>query len=521
MIHLLRRNLRLRAAAIIFLVGGLAGLCAALVSIPIVMSTERALMQRQSEALIDAVEDAVSTACFVDDRELAKQALAGLVKNPYLRGAEIRVDGRVIAAAGEARTAASVLSRAVHSPFSKSQVVCEIRVEPNETYTRERVYTSALRIAGLLAAQTAAVVLAALLAVGYFVTQPIRSISMSLHRIEAGAGGQIPMPRGHDADELGMLVRDTNHLISGFSGLIASERALRAQRERDEQRMRLIFENAETGLFTLADDGRLQSWNPACVSVLGGPLVGAAAPTLAQLLPSLAPALNALQQRCIERQRSVSEDFALREHDGQERWIQIVLTPASGGELQGLANDITDRKRAEEAAQELATTDSLTGAMNRLGLNRRLANMVAEHARDSARGFSLAMIDLDWFKQVNDTWGHEAGDHVLRVVAQRLERAVRRTDTVARLGGDEFVLLLDGVSEARAALTILEKVRDAVLAPIPLEGGAQARVGASIGVAVVSGAVHSPDELMRRADAAMYAGKKDGRNNTRVFSDTA
>ena len=519
MLRLIRRNLGLRTTAIILLVGGVVGIAFALAALPFVRAQERETMQRQSIALIDAVEGTVSTACFVDDRVLAKQALEGLVKNPYIRRADVRVANTAIAEAGGPPSGADYLSRPVHSPFSESETICEIRVEPSEALIRDVSYERAWRVAALMGGQMLAVVLAALMAVSAFVTWPIRRISDSLHRIEGKEGGQIPTPRGHDDDELGRLVRDTNALIAGFSGLIRTERSLREQRELDEQRMRLIFENAETGLFTLTGDGRLQSWNPACVRVLGGPQSPHESPTLGELLPSLAVPLDALRARCIERQRSVSEDFVLTEESGLQRWIQIVLTPAGGGALQGLANDISDRKRAEEAAQELAITDSLTGVMNRLGLNRRLANMLAEHTRDPARGFALAMIDLDWFKQINDTHGHDAGDHVLRVVAQRLERAVRRTDTVARPGGDEFVLLLDGVTEADAATAILNKVREAVLAPITLDSGADVAVGASIGVAMTCAATSAPDELMRRADAAMYGAKKEGRNAVRLYAE--
>ncbi|WP_183632586.1 diguanylate cyclase [Niveibacterium umoris] len=513
------RKIGLRTAAIVLAVSGVVGVGFTIGSIQYQQEQERAEVNRQVETLLDAISGTASAACFVSDKQLASETLAGLGGTRIIHRAAIRTrEGVMAVAGGRSMPSNPVITRAVNSPFSKTETVCQIEVELNDSHLRQRRFDVASRTAAMQGLQVLAVAIAVLLAVAMAVTRPIRRISLELHRIEGRPGGAVAIPPGHEHDELGSLVVDTNRLIDGMSRLITSERHLRELRERDEQRLRLIIENAETGIFTLDAEARMESWNPACVRVLGGPTRHDAHPTLEELLPELAAQIAALRQRVFERERSASGDFELRDAIGVSRWIQLVLTPSGEGTMQGLANDITDRKRAEAEAQELAVTDNLTGVLNRLGFERALKDRVASHARDRQDGFTIAMIDLDWFKQVNDTYGHDAGDHVLRTVSARLKRGLRRTDTLARLGGDEFVIVLDGVTDEATAVTILHKIRNTVLEPIELDGGAIAHVGASIGLTIANDELCGAEELLRRADVAMYEVKKAGRNDVRVTS---
>jgi diguanylate cyclase (GGDEF)-like protein/PAS domain S-box-containing protein len=170
-----------------------------------------------------------------------------------------------------------------------------------------------------------------------------------------------------------------------------------------------------------------------------------------------------------------------------------------------LAQDVTERKRAEEALRHQARHDSLSDLPNRTLLNERLDEALAAAAR-GRHDAALLLMDLDRFKEVNDTFGHHVGNLLLQRVARRLSGAVRANDTVARLGGDEFAVLLPAtdVAGARAVARALLAVLDA---PVELEGQAL-HVGASIGVALAPD--HGPDSrtLLRRADVAMYAAKR-------------
>ena len=175
--------------------------------------------------------------------------------------------------------------------------------------------------------------------------------------------------------------------------------------------------------------------------------------------------------------------------------------------------EANERLRENEALlQAIAHHDALTGLANRLLLHAHL-NQAIKRTQRSGKCFALMMIDLDGFKPINDTHGHDAGDHVLREVATRLTAGMREADLVARIGGDEFVVVLESVRESGAALQVGRKLIAGIGEPITLAGGAVVHVGASIGIAL-SGATGatSAENLLQIADEAMYAAKAAGKN---------
>ncbi len=204
-------------------------------------------------------------------------------------------------------------------------------------------------------------------------------------------------------------------------------------------------------------------------------------------------------------------------------WTTLTAVRAAQGEVThyvGTLTDISQRKAAEEEIRLLAFYDPLTGLPNRRLMNDRLQHSLAASARSGAGG-ALLFVDLDNFKDLNDTQGHEIGDQLLRQVAARLGGCVRSGDTVARLGGDEFVLLVEGLSpQASEAAAQAETVGRAVLQALgqgyPL-GGHTYHSSCSIGVALYADAQGSVDELLKRGDMAMYQAKGAGRNTLRFF----
>jgi diguanylate cyclase (GGDEF)-like protein len=143
--------------------------------------------------------------------------------------------------------------------------------------------------------------------------------------------------------------------------------------------------------------------------------------------------------------------------------------------------------------------------------------MLAQARRSTSQG-ALIYMDLDRFKPVNDTLGHDVGDLVLKEIAQRLLASVRESDTIARIGGDEFVVLLPSIESRQDASTVAEKIRAALALPF-LASGHTINIGCSVGIAVYP--EHGADEisLMKNADVAMYQAKQNGRNNVQVFDD--
>ena len=172
---------------------------------------------------------------------------------------------------------------------------------------------------------------------------------------------------------------------------------------------------------------------------------------------------------------------------------------------------LSAERRLLEQTKHMATHDNLTGLPNRALLMDRLSMALAA-ARRSGAMVALLFVDLDGFKTVNDTLGHEAGDLLLKAVASKLTACVRETDTVARFGGDEFVIVLTEVRARTAGVKVAKKVIEALSKAVPLNG-VETAMGASIGISFFPDHGKTPEELIKQADSAMYAVKNKGKNN--------
>jgi diguanylate cyclase (GGDEF)-like protein len=182
------------------------------------------------------------------------------------------------------------------------------------------------------------------------------------------------------------------------------------------------------------------------------------------------------------------------------------------------ARDITELKRAQHVVSQQALTDSVTGLANRNLLTDRVRQALVRLERRPGH-IALLFVDLDRFKEINDTHGHHVGDEVLCEIAHRLQVLARRGDTVARLGGDEFVILCDGIADPGDARAIASRAVSAAAEPIRLLHGL-VQVSASVGVVVTGDPRSDPAELLRSADAAMYRAKRSGRNAFRLWDRT-
>ncbi len=216
------------------------------------------------------------------------------------------------------------------------------------------------------------------------------------------------------------------------------------------------------------------------------------------------------QGECIGRRKS-GELFP--------KWLTVSAVPDDSGVLRHFVvnfSDITRLKDAEERWQRLAFYDSLTHLPNRVLFKDRLEQAMVRARRDAVP-LALLFIDLDEFKIVNDSLGHDAGDQLLCIAARRVEICVRQADSLARLGGDEFTVIMHGNPSDADVLHVCDKIIKAINAPFDL-GQQSVRIGASIGIARFPSDGDDPDTLLKHADTAMYAAKAAGRNTSRYYS---
>ncbi|HEV2112254.1 MAG TPA: EAL domain-containing protein, partial [Gammaproteobacteria bacterium] len=182
----------------------------------------------------------------------------------------------------------------------------------------------------------------------------------------------------------------------------------------------------------------------------------------------------------------------------------------------GVIADITDRKRAEQQVYQLAHYDNLTGLPNRALLRDRLGQAIHDAKRRDAK-LAVLFLDLDRFKTVNDSLGHETGDRLLQAVAARLRESMRDSDTISRQGGDEFLLILRDVADAHSVAHLAEKLLEVISKPYTL-GEYQLHITPSIGISLFPDDATDFDSLIRNADAAMYQAKENGRSSYQFFT---
>ncbi|HLQ31203.1 MAG TPA: diguanylate cyclase [Chloroflexota bacterium] len=312
-------------------------------------------------------------------------------------------------------------------------------------------------------------------------------------------------------------LRDRHGAITGALAVynsVTEQRKLERQVRQSEERFRALTEHASDLIVLQDTEGVILYASPSAERLLGQTLINSAR---SEFRDHIHPEdLDGLQKaygdvrphpgscvRCV---------FRCRAADGTWLWLEGIITnmldmPSVGGILMN-ARDISDGKRAEEALRQQALHDALTGLPNRTLLLDRLDQALLAAAREG-RAVAVLAIDLDRFKEVNDTFGHHCGDALLQQLGARLQAVLRKSDTIARMGGDEFTVLLTAFRDATEVIGVVEKLLAALERPFVVEGR-RVNIGASIGVVLYPEHAEDSDTLLRWADVAMYAAKRAG-----------
>jgi diguanylate cyclase (GGDEF)-like protein/PAS domain S-box-containing protein len=344
-------------------------------------------------------------------------------------------------------------------------------------------------------------------------------------------------------DEFGLLVSAFNGMLDQIEQRDEQLQQHREQREeevasrtaelltantqlrRTEETYRSIFEDAVVGIFQITPEGRPLNINRALAQMHGFDSPGQ---FLAEV-SNVAAELFVEPRQMLELSRALDEHGVVRgvevqvyRRDKTKKWVLATMRAvrdAAGNILfhEGTVEDITDRKRAEERVEFLAYYDALTGLPNRRLLQDRLAKALAAARRRSDK-VALLFLDLDGFKNINDSLGHSFGDLLLQDVAERLRKWVRAQDTVARIGGDEFLIALTGAKDVPGAAIAAERIMDIMTAKFVIQGRSFT-VNCSIGISIFPEHGADGETLIKNADAAMYAAKESGRNTFRFFSE--
>ena len=317
----------------------------------------------------------------------------------------------------------------------------------------------------------------------------------------------------------------TNRYFIAIKQDITERKQSEKARQQAEDKYRAIFEGAVIGIFQTTPDSRPLSVNRAFAKMHG---YDSPEQYLAEV-SNVECQLFVDPNRVVELRRELDAsgivhgaEVEVRQRDGTTKFMLVSMRAVrdAGGSCvhyEGTTEDITARKLAEHRVQFLAYYDDLTGLPNRTLLQDRLAKALAA-ARRQKNKVALLFLDLDRFKDINDSLGHSVGDLVLQEVARRLKKWGREQDTIARLGGDEFLIMLTQVNDISDAAVATERLMDALTPEFVVQNQAL-NISCSLGISIFPEHGTDCETLMKNADAAMYSAKDAGRNNSRFFTE--
>lgn len=297
--------------------------------------------------------------------------------------------------------------------------------------------------------------------------------------------------------------------------------------ERSERRFRRVLQNSYDAFVSMGEDGLVKVWNDRSVELFGWRREEAVGRELADLI--IPPSQREAHRAGMARFRTTGEgrvlnkrlELTARNRAGGEFPVEITIGVTESGENKeffAFLRDISQRKATEKELHHRAQHDALTSLPNRTLFADRLSQSIAR-AKRSGRLVAVMYLDIDHFKRINDSFGHAVGDELLQAFAHRLNASVREPDTVARLGGDEFTVLAEGLQTSDDASVLAEKIVQRVAEPIETRTTVL-HISTSIGVALYSrDGDQDSNQLLVRADQALYQAKRDGRNTFRIAND--
>ena len=345
-----------------------------------------------------------------------------------------------------------------------------------------------------------------------YASGPLQALSITAQAIAKNDDYSI-RARKDSEDEIGQVVDSFNHMLDVI------EREDLNLRE-SEEKFRLISSASKVGIFQLDTQGHCVYANDELSAITGLSKDKILAENwLSVLHPEDSPSVQNNWRVMLQNNQPININCRLKLPE--IKWISghIGLLKRHDQKLMGFLGtitDITEVKTAQVQLEQMAFYDTLTGLANRRLFRNRLEHVLANITQEG-QSLGLILLDLDQFKNINDSLGHDAGDALLTIIADRLQLCVRSSDTVARLGGDEFAIILPGIHSTLSVSHVSQKILDSLKTPIILNE-VEIRISASLGISLAPEDSENAEELIKNADLALYRAKDMGRDNYQFFT---
>lgn len=344
---------------------------------------------------------------------------------------------------------------------------------------------------------------------GYFILYPIIGVT-SLANFAARKQAISQMIEAQQENE-----RQNSQLVDALERAHRSEAELYVERRIADQ----IVDTMGQGLLLLNDAGTVEYINHAAEEILGRSIDDMHDKLATDVIHDSDGKPHERLQLVEATDCPMEDSFeAFIEHpDGSKANVLISTVSRPGGGTIVTLTDMTVRKQIEAKLERLAHFDALTGLANRTNLIEKI-EVIAADSRSHPRQLALLFLDLDGFKNINDTFGHAVGDQVLNVCAKRIQSCIRRNDTAARFGGDEFVILLVDIAGPAEAIDVAERVIASIKQPFVLPNGTQ-QLSGSVGISFAGSQDVDAEEMIRKADTAMYEAKRNRFANAVIYQE--
>jgi diguanylate cyclase (GGDEF)-like protein/PAS domain S-box-containing protein len=474
--------------------------------------------------------DALANSVWSYNETQIRLTLNGLMQLRDVAHVEVRANSERFEAGQRGRERAIRRSFELHEPSHPALSIGTLTVEASLDGVYKRLLDRGLVILAAESAKAFLLALVILVLVNRWITRHLEAMAGYTREMSLDRLGREPLRlqrTGRRGDELDQVAAALNDMSRELGRELARRTAADAERERlfaayehNRWLLQAIIDNTPAAIFVRDHESRFLLVNRSYREFFtgGADVVGK---TLEEVFPhEQAESYLLADQRTLKGDSHVQTEVEVTNAQGLRAYMaQRFPLKRSDGEMFAVgcvATDITERKASEERIRYLAQYDVLTGLPNRTVFRDRVSQAIAQAQRSGVQ-VAVMFLDLDHFKNINDSLGHETGDELLKSAAQRLRGCLRAGDTAARLGGDEFVICLPTLSEAQHAINIAEKVLDALRQPFSLDGN-ELHVRGSLGISLYPCDGIDADSLMRAADAAMYHAKEKGRDSFRFFT---
>lgn len=308
-----------------------------------------------------------------------------------------------------------------------------------------------------------------------------------------------------------------------FWQIVTNLKRIKTELENSQNQLNAIIRHAMDGIVTISESGEIEGFNPAAEEIFGYAQEEVSGKPITMLLsPDLLAQYRAELQRYLQSSQHCSVGIRGQEVIALRKNGELFPMELSASEMEikeqrffvAIVRDVTERKLVERKIKHMAQHDHLTGLPNRSLFLDQLEHNI-KLAKRRRQKTAVLFLDLDGFKQVNDTLGHDAGDLLLKEVAIRIKSVLRESDVAARMGGDEFTFVLDDIGSHENAAAVAQKIIETLSEKFNLKDH-ESQIGGSIGIAVYPDDAADHEALLRRADEAMYVAKKSGKNTYRL-----